>query len=142
MTTFFRSWWARFRTPRPTAAAAPASVSARQLVEAFAAMGMDENDAVAQRAALIWTVVAVLDKIRGGSPIVWEIVVDDLNAIGVEVLLPDGQPFDPERHELVEVVPHSDPSLVDTVARTELVGVNDHGRLIRRPRVHVYRKDS
>jgi molecular chaperone GrpE len=65
-----------------------------------------------------------------------------LVALGVTPLRPDGEPFDPARHEAAATVPTEDPALHGTVAETEVPGYADHGALVRPPVVSVYRRGS
>jgi molecular chaperone GrpE len=59
--------------------------------------------------------------------------------LGITVLRPDGERFDPTMHEAGGVEPTDDDALPGTIAETELVGFADRGRLVREP-VVVYRR--
>lgn len=65
-----------------------------------------------------------------------------LAELGVQSVRPDGEPFDPARHEAASTVPTSDPDRHDTVAETEMPGYSDRGEVIRVPVVAVYRLDA
>jgi hypothetical protein len=62
-----------------------------------------------------------------------------LAELGVQTVRPDGETFDPARHEAASAVPTTDPARHDTVAETELPGYTDRGTVIRVPVVAVYR---
>jgi molecular chaperone GrpE len=96
-----------------------------------------DEQAARERRALIDLIVYAWD--RAKSPGVWERLATGLAAVGVEVLRPDGQPFDATRYEAGGVEPTTDPALHDTVAETELAGFVDRGAVIREPVVVVYR---
>lgn len=66
-------------------------------------------------------------------------LAEGLQAVGVDVLIPDGERFDPTRHEVGGTEPTDDPDRHDTVAETELAGFLDRGAVIREPVVVVYR---
>ncbi|HVX44177.1 MAG TPA: nucleotide exchange factor GrpE [Mycobacteriales bacterium] len=65
-----------------------------------------------------------------------------LAELGVRAVRPDGEAFDPARHEAASTVPTTDPELHDTVAETELPGYSDRGEVIRVPVVAVYRLET
>jgi len=77
---------------------------------------------------------------RAKSPGVWERLTAGLEPLGITVLRPDGDRFDPTIHEAGGVEPTDDDALVGTIAETELVGFADRGRLVREPVVVVYRR--
>ena len=74
------------------------------------------------------------------APGVWERLAAGLEPLGITVLRPDGERFDPAIHEAGGVEPTDDDALVGTIAETELVGFADRGRLVREPVVVVYRR--
>lgn len=92
--------------------------------------------AVADRGALLQLCLYALDRARSDG--VAERIEQGLAAIGVTAVRPDGQPFDPTRHEAAGTVPTDDATLVGLIAETEVVGFSDHGRLLRAPVVTVY----
>lgn len=91
-----------------------------------------------ERRQLIELLMYAWDRAR--SPGVWERLTDGLAAVGVTVLRPDGEPFDPNAHEVGGIELTDDDALVDTVAETELAGFADRGVVIREPVVVVYRR--
>lgn len=93
-----------------------------------------------ERRQLIELLMYAWDRAR--SPGVWERLTEGLAAVGVTVLRPDGEPFDPNAHEVGGVEPTADDALVDTVAETEVAGFADRGTVIREPVVVVYRRQS
>ncbi len=97
----------------------------------------DVPDSVDERRQLIDLLIYAWDRARSAG--VWERLSVGLAQIGVEVIRPDGELFDPNAHEVGGVEPTSDPLLHNTVAETESVGFRDRGRLIREPVVVVYR---
>ncbi|SDO77921.1 GrpE protein [Nakamurella panacisegetis] len=96
-----------------------------------------DPDLAAERRLLIDLLIYAWDRAR--SPGVWERLTVGLEQVGVEVIRPDGQPFDPSSHEVGGVEPTSDPARHNTVAETETVGFRDRGRLVREPVVVVFR---
>jgi hypothetical protein len=109
---------------RPAAGGSPRSLSAAELSE--------------HRAALIDLVIYAYD--RTASAGIRARLADGLAAIGVTVVRPDGEPFDPSRQEAGGVQPTQDAALHDRIAETERVGFADGERLIREPVVVVYRR--
>lgn len=96
-----------------------------------------EIDPAAERRALLELLVYAWDRAR--SPGVHERLAAGLAGVGVSVLRPDGEPYDPTRHEVGGVQPTEDEALLGTVAETELVGFADRGAVLREPVVVVYR---
>lgn len=88
------------------------------------------------RRALIQLCLYALDRARSGGVV--ERIEEGLAAIGVYALRPDGERFDPSRHEAGGAVPTDDPAREGTVAETEVVGFVDDGTLLRAPIVTVY----
>jgi hypothetical protein len=91
-----------------------------------------------QRAALIDLVIYAYDRTTSSG--IRARLADGLARIGVTVMRPDGEPFDPARHEAGGVQPTDDAALHDRIAETERAGFADRGRLIREPVVVVYRR--
>ncbi len=100
----------------------------------------DLDRALADRQALIGMCLYALDRARSGGVV--ERLEEGLAAIGVQALRPDGERFDPARHEAGGAVPTEDPALDGIVAETEVTGFADHDRLLRAPIVTVYAKKS
>ncbi|MET3805640.1 hypothetical protein ABIB25_002644 [Nakamurella sp. UYEF19] len=94
-------------------------------------------DPVAERAVLLDLLIYAWDRARSAG--VWERLTAGLTRIGVEVIRPDGEIFDPTCHEVGGVEETTDPLLHNTIAETESAGFRDRGRLIREPVVVVYR---
>ena len=100
----------------------------------------DLERALADRHALIQMCLYALDRARSGGVV--ERLEEGLAAIGVQALRPDGERFDPARHEAGGAVPTEDPALDGIVAETEVTGFADHDRLLRAPIVTVYAKKT
>jgi molecular chaperone GrpE len=100
----------------------------------------DLERALADRQALIQMCLYALDRARSGGVV--ERLEEGLAAIGVQALRPDGERFDPARHEAGGAVPTEDPALDGVVAETEVTGFADHDRLLRAPIVTVYAKKN
>ncbi|WP_372667463.1 nucleotide exchange factor GrpE [Amycolatopsis kentuckyensis] len=100
----------------------------------------DLERALADRQALIQMCLYALDRARSGGVV--ERLEEGLAAIGVQALRPDGERFDPARHEAGGAVPTDDPALDGVVAETEVTGFADHDRLLRAPIVTVYAKKT
>lgn len=98
--------------------------------------GIDLDQALADRKALIQLCLYAMDRARSGG--VAERIEHGLTAVGVTAMRPDGQRFDPALHEAGGAVPVADATLEGTVAETEVVGFADRGRLLRAPVVTVY----
>ncbi|WP_396287244.1 nucleotide exchange factor GrpE [Amycolatopsis sp. PS_44_ISF1] len=98
----------------------------------------DLGRALADRQALIKLCLYALDRARSGG--VAERLEHGLAGIGVTALRPDGERFDPARHEAGGAVTTDDPALDGVVAETEVIGFADHERLLRAPVVTVYAK--
>jgi molecular chaperone GrpE len=103
-------------------------------------VGTDLERALADRQALIQMCLYALDRARSGGVV--ERLEEGLAAIGVQALRPDGERFDPARHEAGGAIPTDDPALDGVVAETEVTGFADHDRLLRAPIVTVYAKKS
>jgi molecular chaperone GrpE len=100
----------------------------------------DLERALADRQALIQMCLYALDRARSGGVV--ERLEEGLAAIGVQALRPDGERFDPARHEAGGAIPTEDPALDGVVAETEVTGFADHDRLLRAPIVTVYAKKT
>jgi molecular chaperone GrpE len=94
------------------------------------------DQALAERRALVQLCLYALDRARSAGVV--ERLEEGLAAIGVTALRPDGERFDPSRHEAGGTLPTQDPSLDGVVAETEVVGFSDRGRTLRAPIVTVY----
>jgi molecular chaperone GrpE len=94
--------------------------------------------ALADRQALIQLCLYALDRARSGGVV--ERIEQGLAGIGVTAVRPDGQRFDPSRHEAGGAVLTDDPALDGVVAETEVAGFADRDHLLRAPVVTVYTK--
>jgi molecular chaperone GrpE len=126
------AWFRKDGTERGSAAS-DTDVHPLQQVE-------DLERALADRQALIQMCLYALDRARSGGVV--ERLEEGLAAIGVQALRPDGERFDPARHEAGGAVPTDDPALDGVVAETEITGFADHDRLLRAPIVTVYAKKN
>lgn len=93
--------------------------------------------ALTERAKLIELCVYALDRARSTG--VAQRLADGLHEIGVHALYPDGERFDPARHEAGGTLSTTDPVLDGTIAETETPGFADRDQLLRTPVVTVYR---
>ncbi|WP_372493018.1 nucleotide exchange factor GrpE [Actinoalloteichus caeruleus] len=96
----------------------------------------DHERVLRERQDLIRLCLYALDRARSAG--VAERIEEGLAAVGVTSLRPDGDRFDPARHEAGGVTDTDDPALAGTVAETEVVGFADRGRTLRVPVVTVY----
>ena len=90
-----------------------------------------------ERRALVDLVIYAYDRTTSAG--IRARLAEGLGAVGVAVLNPDGEPFDPTRHEAGGTEPTADPERNGLVAETELAGFVDRGAVIRDPVVVVYR---
>jgi molecular chaperone GrpE len=94
--------------------------------------------ALTERRTLVELCLYALDRAR--STAVAARIEQTLAGIGVTAVRPDGEPFDPSRHEAGGTVPTDDPGLAGVVAETEVAGFADRGRPLRAPVVLVYQR--
>jgi len=82
---------------------------------------------------------ANLDKLREGTELTLKLMADTMAKFGVEVIVPEGQPFNPELHQAMTTMPRDDlpPNTVVTVVQK---GYSLNGRLVRPAMVIVSRK--
>lgn len=101
-------------------------------------MTSDETTAEQDRAVLLDLLIYAFDRAKSAG--VQERLANGLEAIGVTVERPDGELFDPARHEVGGVRETDDAELDGTVAETETAGFSDRGSSIREAVVVVYRR--
>jgi hypothetical protein len=94
----------------------------------------------AERAALIALCLYARD--RASSQAAADRIDAGLAEIGVATVRPDGEAFNPARHEAAASLPTDDPALHNTVAETEVPGYSDHGESVRPPVVSVYQQQT
>jgi hypothetical protein len=136
---------------RPGRSDAPAA-AARQAADAWERGGRDRagggsgvgssttEQPAADREQLIRGLIDLADRLRDADRTgLWKTANRHLEAVGVQVHVADGQRFDPAAHQAGGYQPTDIPGNHLTVAATEECGYTDHGRVIRRPRVIVYR---
>jgi hypothetical protein len=95
------------------------------------------KQALTERESLVQLCLYALDRARSAG--VAERLEEGLADIGVAAIRPDGDLFDPARHEAGGTVPTQDVTMDGVVAETEVVGFADRGRLLRAPIVTVYK---
>jgi hypothetical protein len=93
------------------------------------------------REALVQAVVRYRDQLAGTE---WEReLLTALNAAGIsEIRVADGEVFDGRSHEAADSVAAPTPHHHDRIAQTVRCGYLDHDRVLRPPRVVVYRADG
>lgn len=79
---------------------------------------------------------------RVTSPAAADRIDAGLRELGIEAIRPDGERFDPSRHEAAATVPTDDPEKHGLVAETETLGYSDRGHVVRPPIVTVYRMEK
>ncbi|GIH70120.1 nucleotide exchange factor GrpE [Sphaerimonospora thailandensis] len=140
----------------PAPAEPPASRDERApLVRALAGVAADgASQAVTQqidrllsagsvdRDALVHACVRHRDQLSERFPHLDEQLCAALESVGVLEVRVDGQRFDARVHEAVDLSPTADPGLHDIVARTTRCGYVDGDRVLRVPRVVVYRLED
>ncbi len=97
----------------------------------------DQPGAAAERAALVRLCLYVRDRVT--SVALAQRLDEGLAEVGVRLVDPTGERFDPSRHEAGGTQATHDPTLVGTVAMVEVPGYDDRGVLVRAPIVTVYR---
>lgn len=96
--------------------------------------------ALAERETLIELCMYAFDRARSAG--VTERLEEGMSSIGVTALRPDGERFDPARHEAGGTLATGDRALEGTIAETETLGFADRGRMLRVPVVVVYRLED
>lgn len=102
---------------------------------------MDEPDGeqlLDDRRALVALCLYAYDRARSSG--VAERIEEGLAAVGVTAVRPDGDRFDPSRHEAGGTEQTDDAELDGTIAETELTGFTDRDTVLRPPVVIVYRR--
>ncbi|WP_215549992.1 nucleotide exchange factor GrpE [Amycolatopsis sp. CA-230715] len=107
-------------------------------VEAVPVAPAELEQALADRQSLIQLCLYALDRARSGGVV--ERIEHGLAGVGVTAVRPDGERFDPARHEAGGAVVTDDAALDGLVAETEVVGFTDREHLLRAPIVTVYTK--
>lgn len=92
--------------------------------------------ALADREALIRLCLYALDRARSSG--VAERLTEGLAEVGVRVLRPEGEVFDPSRHEAGGTAAAADARLDGVIAETEVPGFTDGHQVLRPPVVTVY----
>ncbi len=82
---------------------------------------------------------ANLDKLREGTELTLKLMADTMAKFGVEAIAPEGQPFNPDFHQAMTMVPRDDLA-PNTVASVVQKGYLLNGRLVRPAMVIVSRK--
>ncbi|WP_214108835.1 nucleotide exchange factor GrpE [Acrocarpospora catenulata] len=82
------------------------------------------------------------DQLAGRFPAQADRLAAALATAGIREVRAEGQPFDGRVHEAVDTTPTDDPRLHDTVSATIRTGYVDGERVLRVPRVVVYRWDG
>jgi molecular chaperone GrpE len=82
---------------------------------------------------------ANLDKLREGTELTLKLMADTMGKFGVEAIAPEGQPFNPEFHQAMTLVPRDDLA-PNTVVSVVQKGYLLNGRLVRPAMVIVSRK--
>lgn len=94
------------------------------------------------RDRLVQVSVDLADRLRDRQPALYKSLRRDLESVGVEVLAPDGERFDPQRHNAVGTEPAAEPRQHLVIAETMRLGYADRGTEVRAPDVIVYRADQ
>lgn len=92
--------------------------------------------ALAERSALIDLCVYAMDRARSAGVV--ERLTEGLGGVGVRELRPEGEVFDPARHEASGTVLTADTTLEGMIAEVEVPGFADRERMLRPPVVTVY----
>ncbi len=84
---------------------------------------------------------ADVDKLREGTELTLKLLIGVMNKFGVEQVSPEGQPFNPELHQAMSLVPRNDVP-ANTVVTVIQKGCTLNGRLIRPAMVMVSQPDE
>ncbi len=93
--------------------------------------------AEADRARLVQVCIYTRDRCTSAALV--ERLGQTLEEVGVVTMAPDGQPFDPTRHEAGGSQVAPEPGAAGTIAAVEVPGYSDRGTVLRAPVVTVYR---
>lgn len=113
-----------------------ASQAISQQIERLLSEGEPDRD------ALVASCVRFRDQLSERFPQLADTLRAALAAAGVHEVRADGQRFDGRVHEAVDTAPTADPGLHDLVAQTLRCGYVDGDRVVRVPRVVVYRLEQ
>jgi len=94
------------------------------------------------RDALLDICIDIADRVRDVDTALWQRIHRRLGEVGVHAVVPDGEPFDGDRFDPVGRADTADRHRQLTVAHTEFCGYVDGERVLRRPRVIVYRTEE
>jgi len=94
------------------------------------------EQARADRRTLIELCLYALDRARSNG--IAERIEQGLAEVGVCAVRPDGERFDPSKHEAGAALSTDDPDIVGSIAETEIAGFDDHDGTVRVPVVTVY----
>jgi len=100
------------------------------------------REAAEQRRLLIDACIGIADHARHVNEALWERARQGLTRAGVAVVIPDGEPFDPDVHMSLRPEWTKDPALAGLVYSTIRVGYRDGQVWLRRPEVSVYRLEE
>ncbi|WP_432924386.1 nucleotide exchange factor GrpE [Microbispora sp. CA-135349] len=110
-----------------------ASRAVSEQIERLLADGPPDRD------ALVQACIRHRDQLSARFPGLGERLHDALHTVGVREVRAVGRRFDGRVHESVRVTPTTDPAMHDLVAETTRCGYVDGDRVLRVPRVVVYR---
>ena len=99
----------------------------------------DAPNAAAERERLVNACIETLD--IATTDAIREVLSRALKDVNVVPVYADGETFDGNRHNAVDVTPTGEELMHNRISETERPGYTDHGILIRPPDVVVYRKD-
>lgn len=91
------------------------------------------------RTTLVRACVKYRDQFEGKGAPLRQVLVDALATAGITEITADGEQFDPVIHEAVDTVGTPDPSQHDLIAETIRCGYTDGDRVLRLPKVVVFR---
>jgi molecular chaperone GrpE (heat shock protein) len=86
--------------------------------------------------------IDIADRIQDVDSALWQRMHRLLNEVGVRAVVPDGEPFDEKRFDAVGRADTADETLQLTVQSTQFCGYLDGERVLRKPRVIVYRTEE
>jgi GrpE len=122
------------------AGAVPLAITAAPVTAPAPVIAAGDGAAAQERARLVAASLYLRDRLT--SKALTDRLDQELAAVGVVPVAPQGERFDPAVHTAEGAQPTAEPGLVGTIARVDAPGWADRGVLLRPASVTVYQPDS